>query len=61
MAKFEEKEMTKKGPCVRHTWYDWLIDYILMFRKNTRQCYRKHLISYKYKLMGDYRESRKPK
>ena len=27
MAKFEQKEMKKKGP-IKKTWYDWLINYI---------------------------------
>ena len=28
MGKFEEKEMIKKRPFVKSTWYNWLINYI---------------------------------
>ena len=37
MDKFEEKEMTKKRPFAKNTWYDcydWLISYILEPIKN---------------------------
>ena len=33
MDKFEEKEMMKKTPFAKHSWYDWLINYIVEPKK----------------------------
>ena len=49
MDKFEQKEMMKKRPLTKKTWYNWLINYISnpkdkfmsLFKRNTTKNYSK--------------------